>query len=754
VPTADLLGYADKLSVEPGETIAFMVSTEHERYRAEIVRFTAGPPRSGDAGITGPALMSGDYSGRVQPIATGSYVLVPDSEALRLGEEFTIQAWLWPTLPARGHDQGIVTQWSPTARAGFALLLDGAGRLALRLGDGAGGSVQVTAPEPLSAKRWVFVAASYGDGRARIEWRELPRSWLGGASGTVELACGQALAQATDVALLIGALALHSDERGKMHATGCYNGKIDRPRLWRRRLQPREIDALAANEDAASLGDSLIADWDFSANVSSTVVTDRSPHGLHGQTVNMPARAVTGHTWDGNEDSFLVRPDQYGAIAFHEDDLEDCRWDADFSFTVPPDTPTGVYAARLIANGEQEEIPFYVRPARGAVPAPILYLAPTNTYLAYANFRMNIARAAAPGADPAEQERLTPTDHLLIARPDLAGSVYDVHPDGSGICYSSRLRPVVTLRSQATENLTAAPRHFSADLYLTEWLDRLGLPYDVATDEGLHREGRNLLTPYQVILTGSHPEYWTTPMLDALEAYLAQGGRLIYLGGNGFYWVTAMDESRPHLVEVRRGLNGTRSWTSEPGESRLSLTGEIGGLWRNRGRFPNQLVGVGFASQGWDAGGSYTRLTDSCDPRAVFIFAGVGDDERIGDFGIVGNGAAGDEVDRYDLNLGTPPETLRLATSEGQHSDAYQLVIEDTGSSQPTWGGSCCPLVRADLVYLETEGGGAVFSTGSINWIASLPHHGFANNVARITENVLRRFAGMELASVEARSVQ
>jgi hypothetical protein len=29
---------------------------------------------------------------------------------------------------------------------------------------------------------------------------------------------------------------------------------------------------------------------------------------------------------------------------------------------------------------------------------------------------------------------------------------------------------------------------------------------------------------------------------------------------------------------------------------------------------------------------------------------------------------------------------------------------------------------------------------GSINWITSLPHSGFANNVSRITENVLRRF--------------
>ena len=40
---------------------------------------------------------------------------------------------------------------------------------------------------------------------------------------------------------------------------------------------------------------------------------------------------------------------------------------------------------------------------------------------------------------------------------------------------------------------------------------------------------------------------------------------------------------------------------------------------------------------------------------------------------------------------------------------------------------------------LRDASGGAVFSTGSIAWVASLSHKGFDNNVSRIT-NVLRRF--------------
>jgi N,N-dimethylformamidase len=37
-----------------------------------------------------------------------------------------------------------------------------------------------------------------------------------------------------------------------------------------------------------------------------------------------------------------------------------------------------------------------------------------------------------------------------------------------------------------------------------------------------------------------------------------------------------------------------------------------------------------------------------------------------------------------------------------------------------------------------------VFSTGSIAWCGSLSHQDYRNNVSRITDNVLRRFAADE----------
>jgi hypothetical protein len=43
----------------------------------------------------------------------------------------------------------------------------------------------------------------------------------------------------------------------------------------------------------------------------------------------------------------------------------------------------------------------------------------------------------------------------------------------------------------------------------------------------------------------------------------------------------------------------------------------------------------------------------------------------------------------------------------------------------------------ADMVMFETPGGGAVFSVGSINYVAALP---VDEQIGQITANVLRRF--------------
>lgn len=152
----------------------------------------------------------------------------------------------------------------------------------------------------------------------------------------------------------------------------------------------------------------------------------------------------------------------------------------------------------------------------------------------------------------------------------------------------------------------------------------------------------------------------------------------------------------------------------------------------------NQLVGVGYIAAGFDVSSYYRRRPSSADPRADFVFQGI-EEDIIGDFGLLGGGAAGWELDRYDPKLGSPPHALVLASSEN-HSNAYMAAIEETHAPHIALNGIENPKIYADLVFYECQNGGAVFSTGSISWAASLSAKGYDNNVSRITENTLRRF--------------
>jgi N,N-dimethylformamidase len=150
------------------------------------------------------------------------------------------------------------------------------------------------------------------------------------------------------------------------------------------------------------------------------------------------------------------------------------------------------------------------------------------------------------------------------------------------------------------------------------------------------------------------------------------------------------------------------------------------------------LAGTGFVGQGFDISSYYRRRPESFDPRAAFIFEGV-DEEIIGDFGLIGGGAAGLELDCITRDLGSPANILRLASSEN-HSALVMLVNEEFGVVPANIGGDQNDRVRADLAFAETPSGGALFGVGSIAWCGSLSHNSYDNNVSRITANVLRRF--------------
>jgi N,N-dimethylformamidase len=719
-----ILGYPDRYSVAPGETIRFMVSLEEgANFEAQLVRVIHGDCNPEGPGLKFQAIKheaNGSYRGRRQAIDAGSYMISPRLPTLS-GKSVTFAAYVWPTLPNRPM-QVIAAQWDAERSAGFKIVLD-SGHLTLITGDGSGNTGSQSIQQRMVMRKWygIRVLVDGKTGRYAIEQKPLVPH-----------------AHTDDAGQAHGKMNVAPDGARRFYLAGCpqadgsigehFDGKIDSPSI----LGPHP---------------KVIARWDFSKDMSSTRAIDTGPHRYHGSLVNLPARAMKGHNWTGEEHRWTLKPEHYGAVHFHHDDLYDAGWESSVEVAIPKGLKSGPYALHIKSGPSDENatredyLPFFVRPPRKSKHrSKIAFLAPTCAYMAYANHAEHITAR--------EAERVIGrllqfghSDLYMYEHPELGGSLYDSHADGSGICYSSRLRPVLNFSSRYHSWLGGHGSglwQYNADTHLFGWLDHQGVEYDVITDEDLHEEGYALLKDYRVILTGTHPEYHSTRMWDAMKAWLDKGGRLMYLGANGWYWRIAFHKELPGVIEVRRAEDGIRTWAAEPGEYHHSFNGELGGLWRRAGRPPNVMCGVGFIAQGFDVCSYFRRAPDAGNPRAAFIFEGV-PDEIIGDFGLIGGGAAGLELDCISKSLGSPPNMLRLATSEG-HSAAVTLVNEEFGVVPTNLGGDQNDRVRADLAFGETASGGALFAVSSISWCGSLPHNNYDNNVSRITWNVLHRF--------------
>jgi N,N-dimethylformamidase len=132
---------------------------------------------------------------------------------------------------------------------------------------------------------------------------------------------------------------------------------------------------------------------------------------------------------------------------------------------------------------------------------------------------------------------------------------------------------------------------------------------------------------------------------------------------------------------------------------------------------------------------AYTRAAD-LDPRAAFVFEGVPEGDPIGEQALGLGAAAGLEIDRIDRRLGTPTAAILLASAADLPA-GYALCGEDATTAGDF---DAAALVRADMVYVPNDAGGAVFSVGSIGWCSGLSANGYDNHVSRVTGNVLDRF--------------
>jgi N,N-dimethylformamidase len=698
-----LRGYLDEACITAGDMCHAMLAGAGST-ALRIARLVHGDPSR-----QGPGYREEEVDWGVPPtllleerqLDLGSYVEVPDSEALNPAGAFSLAVWIHPTLLSGGW-HAVAAKAAPDDIS-FVLYCAGQNLVTAALSRDGRTAEWCTGAALLETRAWQLVVLAY-----RPESGEACIYHLlqGGTPSANRKRLPAGPLHRSRAPLLFGAsLELRATGRPRFAQ---FEGKLARPLLLDGVLEAAEVRALAAGEPPAP--ERVLGAWDFSVEPDGERVVDTSPHGHHGRAVHMPARAVTGPDWDGDPESrYTARPTEHDAIHFHSDDLDDARWPPTLELSVPPDARSGIYAVILESERDRLFLPFVVRSARPA--SEIALLVPTLTWQAYGSNRLVYGYTEDGVLDPGV-------------------CIYNAHADGSMVYYCTRRRPV-----RAWHPSTGFPNWGShaltADLYLVDWLETKGFAYDAFGDEHLHRDGLDSLRPYRCLILSSHPEYWTAVMAEALRGYLQEGGRVLYLGGNGLFWVTSLDRERPFVLEVRKrsAYVDVIAWTIDSaGEYEHSTTLEEGGLWRDRGVPPRSVLGVEYAANVFtEAEGrwGYERLPASRDELYAFVFEGV-EEQTIGAFGLNLGSAAAVEMDA----------TLPWEGDEDERPVALARATHDLFT--PTRSASGAPV--AELALTSYRSGGAVFAAGSIAWSGSLSHNRYENSVSRVTENVLRHF--------------
>jgi len=364
-----------------------------------------------------------------------------------------------------------------------------------------------------------------------------------------------------------------------------------------------------------------------------------------------------------------------------------------------PDRSSLYYFRASTASGKQFSFPWIVAPAKPI--AQMAVLASNITWNAYNNFggRSNYIHADGLPSTPtinsrAELKRYSDAGHFTWGADNYPPLSFDRPEPFNHIDFAT----CITDPIEGRQACHLAP----AEWRLLGWLEQQKFAYDYYAETQLD-DGTLDLSKYRVLVIAVHPEYWTRKMYDRLKRWVfEEGGRFVYLGGNGLNceveWLgnSAMLCHNGKLTGLTvAGLGGY--------ESRYAMRHES----------EANLLGVVFTPTGAMTGAPY-RVVDS----SHWAFAGTA----------LKNG---DTFGEKSLHMRCPGGASGHETDKVSPSSPSNVNVIAKGLN-PDDGG-------ADMLAFDTPAGGAVFSVGSINYVASLP---VDEQVSKITANVLRRLLG------------
>lgn len=377
-----------------------------------------------------------------------------------------------------------------------------------------------------------------------------------------------------------------------------------------------------------------------------------------------------------------------------------CGWQVAHRLTIPADWKSGYYEVTLTAKDKggtfthratrtaSSKCFFVVRQASPGSTSSILLQLSTNTYNAYTNWG----------------------GHSLYAYHDRDGV------QGHRVSFD---RPISTL-------------FYNWEHQFVVWAEKNGIKIEYAVNSDLEFRPE-LLKQYKLVLSVGHDEYWSAPMRDHLEAFIAAGGNVAFFSGNTCCWQVRSEDKGRSLTCYKQWYNIDPLFSK--GKHALLST-----AWSHHlvGRPENQLTGVGFLWGGYHR--SHDQFMDGSGAFEVYrpehwVFQGTSlkrGDKFGGEATIVGYECDGCEIEIRDGlpfptgRDGTPTTFTILSTCPAKWHPDDALWYEKFPVDR----------VGAAVMGVYTKGG-TVFTCGSTDW-----SHGLGGKtpvVEQITKNILEK---------------
>ena len=438
--------------------------------------------------------------------------------------------------------------------------------------------------------------------------------------------------------------------------------------------------------------------------------------------------------------------------------MNGCGWPEALSIDVDASWRSGYYEVVLEIDVDgkvrRDHAFFVVRPKRGVRGAPVLLALATNTWHAYNDFggwnlytgatQVSLQRPMSPG--------------YLFKPPGAGRRVTTTHPPDPQMATH-----VGYLRLNHLSPYAGSAGWPDWELPFIQWAEREGYELDVVTNADLEDHPDLLLDRAggrRLYLSIGHDEYWSGPMRDTVEAFIAGGGNAAFLSGNTSFWqVRHEDRVDGGPAPTMVGYKGRFKDDPVFGTDRVA---ELTSIWSDHliGRPENHMTGVSFARGGYHRIGK--RVTNGLGGYTIhradhWLFEGTG----IGYGDVLGVDATlvGYECDGCDFTSrdglpyptgedGTPASFEILGTAPAAHF-TRETATRPPKPSEPSEiefiasrlfdSRDPAAVARIDhghavLGSYTSAGGGTVVTSGSTDWA-----HGLAGRdvqVEQITRNI------------------